>query len=128
MGSASRHELLAALLDGRSLGDVVPVTLDVVEHDPHATGGCFAGDLLRALMELPAGVWARHPRLYDRYRRVLRASATARRQMSLDARMAFWTPLGEIAGADGRSGEARAAPSDCEITHNEGQSSCRCRS
>lgn len=128
MGGASTHELLAALLTGRCLGDVVSVTLDVVERDPHATGGCFPGDLLRGLMQIPGGTWARHPQLYDRYRRVLRASATARRHMTIDARMAFWTPLEEIAAADGRTSEARTATSGSETTHREGQSSCRCRS
>ncbi|GLC25156.1 hypothetical protein [Roseisolibacter agri] len=92
------EELLAAVVNGWRLSDVVPSTLDLVERDPLASGGRFPGDLVRGLMELPGSFWGRAPRLYARYRAVLRASADARRRLPPESRLAFWGPLDDVAG------------------------------
>ena len=91
--SASLAELLRALVHGWCLGAVVPIALARVEHDPLTNAGCFDGDLMRGLMEVPGSFWGRHPRLYDRYREALRRSAALRRRMSAEERMKFWSPL-----------------------------------
>jgi hypothetical protein len=90
---ASPRELLDALVSGVGLAGAVPATLDVLERDPLTAAARFPGDLLRALMEVPGGFWAPHPRLYDRYRAALRAGASARRRLPAAERMAFWEPL-----------------------------------
>jgi hypothetical protein len=99
---ASAAELLEALVNGWCLSAVVPLALDGVERDPLASGGCFPGDVLRGLMEVPGSFWGRHPRLYDRYRAALRASAAARRRLPAEQRMAFWAPLDPGALRDAR--------------------------
>lgn len=86
-------QLLRELLQGSNLMAAVPLTLAVVERDPMATAGCFAGDLVRGLMEVPGSFWGPHPRLYERYVRALRASAAARRLLPRDQRMDFWSIL-----------------------------------
>jgi hypothetical protein len=106
LASTTRHDLLVALVHGSCLGAVVPMALDVVEEDPLATAGQFAGDLLRGLMEVPGSYWGRHPRHYARYRAALRAGALRRRLLPIDARMQFWEPLAML---DAPSGE-RMAP------------------
>jgi hypothetical protein len=113
-------ELLEALVRGLCLSAVVPVALDAVERAPLASAGCFPGDVLRGLMEVPGGFWARHPRLYDRYRSALRAGAAARRQLPRDQRMTFWAALdastlaaGVRGGVSGCS-DAPATPHDNE--------------
>ena len=63
----SPGDLLEALVNGWCLSAAVPTALELVERDPLASGGCFPGDLVRGLMEVPRGFWGRHPRLYDRY-------------------------------------------------------------
>lgn len=93
VAEASASELLESLVNGWCPGAVVPLALDRVERDPLASGGCFAGDLVRGLMEVPGSFWGRHPRLYDRYQAALRASAAARRRLPPAERMAFWSPL-----------------------------------
>jgi hypothetical protein len=90
---ATPRELLVALVHGWCLGAVVPLALARVERDPLASAGCFAGDIMRGLMDVPGGFWGRHPRLYDRYRAALRASAALRRRLPYDERMQFWSPL-----------------------------------
>jgi hypothetical protein len=91
--NASLAELLRALVHGWCLGAVVPIALARVEHDPLTNAGCFDGDLMRGLMEVPGNFWGRHPRLYDRYREALRRSAALRRRMPAEERMKFWSPL-----------------------------------
>ena len=85
--------LLAALALGLWLEVAVPLALDVVERDPVATAGLFRGDVMRGLMEVPGPFWGRHPPLYTRYRRALRASVAARRDLPFEERMQFWLPL-----------------------------------
>ena len=87
--------LLGALVRGWCLADTVPLVLDVVEREPLASGGRFAGDLVRALMELPGTFWGRYPGLYTRYQAVLRANAVARTALPIDERMQFWAPLAD---------------------------------
>lgn len=89
----SNGELLVALLEGWCLAAVVPLALVVVEENPLTSAGCFPGDLLRGLMEVPGGFWARYPRLYDRYREALRAGSWLRRGLPPDERMEFWSVL-----------------------------------
>jgi hypothetical protein len=93
LASVTRADLLDALVDGRCLAAAVPMAIDIVEEDPLASAGEFAGDLLRGLMEVPGEFWGRHPRLYDRYREALRASAARRRLLPPERRMDFWEPL-----------------------------------
>jgi CBS domain-containing protein len=93
VGSVSRRDLLVALLDGSCLAAVVPITLDIVERDSLATAGCFRGDLLRGLMEVPGAFWGSYPRLYDRYLTALRAGAERRRRLPPGERMEFWSVL-----------------------------------
>lgn len=90
---ASLDELLRALVNGWCLAAVVPIALTRVERDPLTNAGCFDGDLMRGLMEVPGAFWGRHPRLYDRYREALRQSATLRRRLPPEERMTFWSPL-----------------------------------
>lgn len=90
---AAQRLLLASRSHGAHVPCAVTATLEIVERDPLATGGRFRGALLRALMEVPGGFWARQPHLYDRYVAVLRASALARRGLPFRDRMEFWTPL-----------------------------------
>lgn len=86
-------ELLVALVNGARLGTVVAHALALVERDPLASAGCFRGDLLRGLMEVPGSFWRHAPDLYDRYRRALRAGAALRRRMPPRERMEFWSAL-----------------------------------
>ena len=87
------RELLWALVKAQGLDTAVPAAIEIVERAPLASVGCFRGDLLRGLMEVPNGFWGRNPDLYDRYRDAVRAGASARRELSADARMEFWSPL-----------------------------------
>lgn len=93
IAEASLGEVLRALVHGWCLGAVVPIALARVERDPLTNAGCFDGDLMRGLMEVPGAFWGRHPRLYDRYREALRQSAALRRRLPPDERMKFWSPL-----------------------------------
>lgn len=94
---SSRHpstlDLLVALVQVSRLPVVVPAVLEIVERDPLTSAGCFRGDLLRGLMEVPGGFWGRYPALHDRYLGALRAGAAARRRLPYDARMEFWSVL-----------------------------------
>lgn len=90
---ASLAEVLTALVNGSCLGAAVPIALARVERDPLASTGCFDGDLMRGLMEVPGPFWGRHPRLYERYREALRQCAALRRRMPPEERMKFWSPL-----------------------------------
>ena len=101
--NSSLAELLRALVNGSCLGAVVPIALARVEHHPLINAGCFDGDLMRGLMEVPGSYWVRHPRSYDRYREVLRRSAALRRRMSAEERMKFWSPLELSDDPDSRS-------------------------
>jgi hypothetical protein len=86
-------ELLVALVSSTRLSSVVEPAIELVELDPLASAGCFQGDLLRGLMEVPGSYWRRAPDLYDRYRRALRAGAALRRRMPPRERMEFWSAL-----------------------------------
>ena len=94
--AAMQRMLLGWLLRGEHLARAVAAALEIVEHDPLATSGCFRGALLRGLMEVPGGYWSRQPQLYERYVRALRASALARRALPHGERMEFWTPFDAI--------------------------------
>jgi hypothetical protein len=89
----THRDLLAALIQCRCLAATVPKVLDVVEEDPLASSGQFAGDLLRGLMEVPGSYWGRHPKDYARYRAALRHGALHRRRLPPELRMNFWEPL-----------------------------------
>lgn len=84
-------ELFAALQRRAELSEVVPLVLDVLERDPLASAGCFRGDLLRALIDLPAEFWRRDRVLFQRYQAAVRAGAIARRSLPSTERMDFWT-------------------------------------
>lgn len=86
-------QLLASLVQGRSLASVVPWALELVEREPLLRAAQFPGDLLRGLMEVPDRFWSRNPALYRRHRTALRAAAALRRTMPPDERMSFWEPL-----------------------------------
>ena len=74
----------------------MPQVLDLLARDSLASGGWFRGDYVRALMQLPATFWSRHPRLYARYRGALRESALRRRALPADERAEFWTDFDSI--------------------------------
>jgi hypothetical protein len=93
IAAASLREVLHALVHGWCLGAVVPIALARVERDPLTNAGWFEGDLMRGLMEVPGSFWGTHPRLYDRYREALRASAALRRRLPTAQRMIFWSAL-----------------------------------
>lgn len=67
--------------------------LELLEREPLASAGEFPGDLLRRLIDLPAGVWAREHDLHPRYCEVVRAAALLRRQLPSRERGAFWRSL-----------------------------------
>jgi hypothetical protein len=98
---AARHDLLRALLHAQGLEDAVPAVVEIVERDPLASAGCFPGDLLRGLMSVPGPFWNSDPSLYERYRASLRAGALARRRMSYQERMEFWSVLDRSTPARG---------------------------
>lgn len=87
------RRLLVALVRGEELGVVVPVALEIVGASPLTSAGCFRGDLLRGLMEVPGSFWGACPQLYERYRSALRAAAALRRQLPREERMEFWSRL-----------------------------------
>lgn len=86
-------QLLASLVQGRSLASVVPWALELVEREPLLCAAQFPGDLLRGLMEVPDRFWSRNPVLYRRHRAALRAAAALRRTLPPADRMTFWEPL-----------------------------------
>ena len=90
------EDVLIALLQGWGLALLVPQVLDLLARDPLASGGWFRGDFVRALMQLPATFWSRHPSLYARYRGALRESALRRRALPADERAEFWTDFDSI--------------------------------
>jgi hypothetical protein len=90
----SETDLLNALRRQSDLNDVVPAVLDVLERDPLTSAGYFRGDLLRALIDLPAEFWRRDHGSFRRYQAALRAGAIARRSLPSSERMAFWTDAG----------------------------------
>lgn len=85
--------LLTSLVNASRLPVAVPLALDIIERDPLATAGCFPGDLLRGLMDVPGTFWSTHPADYDRYRRALRSGAALRRRLTPVESMQFWSPL-----------------------------------
>jgi hypothetical protein len=100
----STLDLLAALVQVSRLPVVVPAALEIVERDPLTSAGCFRGDLLRGLMEVPGAFWGRYPDLHDRYLGALRAGAAARRRLAYDERMEFWSALDRTTLAAVRGG------------------------
>jgi hypothetical protein len=89
--SRNNASLLSALHDEADLNNVVPRVLDILEQDPLTSAGTFRGDLLRALIELPAEFWHRDPAAFERYKSVVRAGAVARLSLPSEERMEFWT-------------------------------------
>ena len=87
------HHVLVALMQQSDLRATVPRALVLVERDPLASAGHFAGDLLRGLMEVPGRFWVRHPVHFARYRAALRACAIQRRSLPPERRLDFWEPL-----------------------------------
>lgn len=88
-----RVRVFNALAAGRIRPRVLALALALLEADPLISAGAFPGDLLRCLMELPGGVWAREPALYQRYQAVLRAAALARMRAPEQVRRSFWGDL-----------------------------------
>lgn len=88
------HPLLAALVDGTCTESDIRQALGTLATDPLVRVYAFRGDLLRALMEVPNAVWARHPGLYEQYREAVRAGALARRDLPADRKEEFWSELG----------------------------------
>ena len=70
-------------------------TIELLEREPLACAGEFPGDLLRRLIDLPAGVWAREHDLHPRYREIVRVAALARRGLPEKERGSFWRALPE---------------------------------
>ncbi len=93
-GRTPEATLLGALERGAALEAVVPRVLELLASDPLISGGRFPGDLLRALTEVDAHFWSRHPRLYGQYREALRAGALARLHLPPERRLDFWLGRG----------------------------------
>jgi contact-dependent growth inhibition (CDI) system CdiI-like immunity protein len=91
--TGSEVKLFRALQRRTDLDQVVPAALDVLERDPLVSASRFRGDLLRALIDLPAGFWHRDCASFARYQTVLRAAARARRELPAAERMAFWSDV-----------------------------------
>jgi contact-dependent growth inhibition (CDI) system CdiI-like immunity protein len=89
--TGSEADLLGALQRRADLNKVVPLVLDALECDPLASAGCFRGDLLRALIDLPPEFWRQDTGSFRRYQEAVRAGAIARRNLPSAERMAFWT-------------------------------------
>jgi hypothetical protein len=102
-------DLLDALVHAWCLAGIVPLVLEAAERDPLASGGRFAGDLVRGLMEVPSTFWCRYPGLYGRYQAVLRANALARQRLPVEQRLEFWTALGEVRAEAARGVEREGA-------------------
>jgi hypothetical protein len=104
--------LLQALVQASSLDAIVPLVIAIVERDPLASAGCFAGDLLRGLMSVPSHFWSGNTKLYERYRASLRAGALARRKLPYSQRMAFWSDH-EPVHADSEPEDATGSRKSC---------------
>jgi Zn-dependent protease with chaperone function len=72
-------DLRTLIAEQQGLAQVVPLALDLLETNPDAAGGRFAGDLLAAVERLPSGFWLTHPTLRRRIERI-----QARRLADLD--------------------------------------------
>jgi CDI immunity proteins len=101
------RKLLADLLNRERLETTVPQALEVVTHDPLTMVDSFRGDLLRGLMEVPAGFWSRRPGLYERYQAAVRAAAQARLGLPAETRLAFWSPIELQRGLDDDAAKRR---------------------
>jgi hypothetical protein len=99
-GDAMAARLFQELARWRRDPAVVRAALDRLETEPLASAGHFRGDLLRRLMELPAGFWAREPAQYERYRAVVRAAAATRRALPEPERRTFYQDLPPLPPAD----------------------------
>ena len=93
-------DLFRALLLRADLDQVVPSVIERLERDPLASAGYFHGDLLRALIELPADFWRKRVELFSRYQTVVRAGAVARRSLPATERLEFWTDVNAWRGVD----------------------------
>jgi CDI immunity proteins len=89
-------ELAQVTARGLCLPVLVQRLLEIVEADPLASAGWFAGDLLRSLTGVPEWFWRRHAALYERYREALRGGAAARRALPPDQRLEFWSSIPDI--------------------------------
>jgi hypothetical protein len=92
----SEKELAHAIARGLCLSPLVQRLLDIVEANPLASAGWFAGDLLRSLIDVPEWFWRRNAELHERYREAVRAGAAARRQLPPVQRMEFWSSIPDI--------------------------------
>lgn len=93
MEERSWRDLLIALVKGTCSDSDVRSALSVIAGNPLARVYVFRGDLLRALMEVPNAFWGRHPTLYEQYRELVRAGALARRDLPMESKEDFWSPL-----------------------------------
>jgi hypothetical protein len=93
--SSSARRLYNALGAPRPDRAHVLSAIELLEREPLACAGEFPGDLLRRLIDLPAGVWAREHDLHPRYREIVRVAALARRGLPEKERGAFWRALPE---------------------------------
>ncbi len=94
-----RPDLITDLVRGHDLEAAVPAALYLVRQHPLASAGQFAGDILRALMEVPGSFWGRYPQMFDNYQAALRAGAVMRRALPPEDRLDFWSR--ELASGDG---------------------------
>ncbi len=92
----SEKELAHAIARGLWLLPLVQRLLDIVEVNPLASAGWFAGDLLRSLADVPQWFWRRNAESHSRYRDALRAGATARQNLPMDQRMEFWSSIPDV--------------------------------
>jgi len=52
------------LLIGQQIGIevLIPLALEMLENDPLTGGDYYQGDLLKSVLDVESGYWARHPR------------------------------------------------------------------
>ena len=87
------RDVYNALASGSVRTRVLTRALELLEADPLLSAGAFRGDLLRLLMDMPAGAWAGDPALFRRYQAVVRRAAEARRASARALRHEFWREL-----------------------------------
>jgi hypothetical protein len=84
------------LLIGQQVGPawLVPLAVEQLERRPLAEGDCYPGDLLRAVLRLPAWFWAAHPELARRVRLVVTQLADVPQEIAASVRQFQAGPTG----------------------------------
>ncbi|MEV6448449.1 contact-dependent growth inhibition system immunity protein [Amycolatopsis sp. NPDC051716] len=84
VGQLDAEDLRVLLSQQVGIDALVPYALDVLDDNPLAEGDFYPGDLLKAVLELPAQYWQQHPDHEKRITQVVSVVAS----MDLDAHYA----------------------------------------